>query len=92
MQPICSAEVTFEFPIEDFPIKVMGLAHDSFTESVVDIIVQHDPTFHAGKITVRASSKGKYLGLTASVHASSREQLDNLYRALTSHQMVKMVL
>jgi putative lipoic acid-binding regulatory protein len=41
---------------------------------------------------MRPSAKGTYLGLTVTVRATSREQLDNLYRALTSHPMVKMVL
>lgn len=92
MQPICSTEVIIDYPIEDFPIKIMGLANDNFTDVIAEIILLHDPDFHAGKISTRASSKGKYLGLTATVRATSREQIDNLYRALSSHPMVKMVL
>jgi putative lipoic acid-binding regulatory protein len=41
---------------------------------------------------MRPSTKGNYLSLTVTVRATSREQLDNLYRALSSHPMVKMVL
>ena len=52
----------------------------------------HDPDFHAGKMELRPSSKGTYLSLTVTVRATSREQLDNLYRALSSHPMVKYVL
>jgi len=51
-----------------------------------------DPTFHAGKMDMRPSAKGTYLSLTVTVRATSREQLDNLYRALSSHPMVKVVL
>jgi putative lipoic acid-binding regulatory protein len=43
-------------------------------------------------MTMRPSSKGNYLALTVTVRATSREQLDNLYRELSSHAMVKVVL
>lgn len=77
---------------DDFPIKIMGATQDGFAEAIVALVIEHDPSFHAGKIEMRPSSKGNYLSLTATVRATSREQLDNLYRALTSHPMVKIVL
>ncbi|SDX80835.1 hypothetical protein SAMN04515617_10740 [Collimonas sp. OK242] len=85
------AESLIEYP-SDFPIKIMGPTHDAFAPTMVGVVVQHDPTFHIDKLEVRPSSKGNYTGLTATVRATSREQLDNLYRALSSHPMVKMVL
>ncbi len=87
----CRTDGLIEYP-SDFPIKIMGAAHDEFTVTMVALIVEHDPEFHIGKITTRASAKGNYIGLTASVRATSREQLDNIYRALTAHPMVKVVL
>ena len=80
-----------EYPSE-FPIKIMGAMHDGFAQTMVELVAQHDPTFHAGKMEMRPSSQGKYLALTVTVHATSREQLDNLYRALSAHPMVKVVL
>lgn len=80
-----------EYPC-DFPIKVMGVMQESFAQTIVEVVVIHDPTFHAGKMEMRPSSKGNYLALTITVRAIHREQLDNLYRALSSHPMVKMVL
>ena len=80
-----------EYPSE-FPIKIMGPMHDAFAQTMVEVVLQHDPTFHAGKVEMRPSSKGTYLSLTVTVYATSREQLDNLYRALSSHPMVKVVL
>jgi hypothetical protein len=80
-----------EYP-SDFPIKIMGVMRDDFAQTIVDVVIQHDPEFHAGKMEMRPSSKGNYLSLTATVRATSREQLDNLYRALSSHPMVKVVL
>jgi putative lipoic acid-binding regulatory protein len=59
---------------------------------MVEVVQKHDPEFHAGKMEMRPSSKGNYLSLTVTVRATSREQLDNLYRELSSHAMVKVVL
>ncbi|HEV2610243.1 MAG TPA: DUF493 family protein [Noviherbaspirillum sp.] len=84
-------ESLIEYP-SDFPIKIMGVTQDAFAQTIVDVILQYDPTFDAGKLEMRPSSKGTYLSLTATVRATSREQLDNLYRALSSHPMVKVVL
>jgi putative lipoic acid-binding regulatory protein len=76
----------------DFPIKIMGAMQDTFAQTMVDVVISHDPEFHAGKLEMRPSTKGNYLSLTVTVRATSREQLDNLYRALSSHPMVKIVL
>lgn len=85
------SESLIDYP-SDFPIKIMGLMQDDFAHTMVALVQRHDPEFHAGKMTMRPSSKGNYLALTATVRATSREQLDNLYRELSSHAMVKVVL
>ncbi len=84
-------ESLFEFPC-DFPIKVMGKAHPDFTDTIVDVVKQFDPSFDGTRIETRPSSGGNYTGLTVTVRAQSREQLDDIYRALTGHPMVKVVL
>jgi putative lipoic acid-binding regulatory protein len=76
----------------DFPIKIMGVTQDGFAQTMVNVVLLHDPEFDADKMEMRPSSKGNYLSLTVTVRATSREQLDNLYRALSSHPMVKVVL
>ena len=76
----------------DFPIKIMGITQDAFAQTIVDLVMLHDPDFHAGKMEMRPSSNGNYLSLTVTIRATSREQLDNLYQALSSHHMVKFVL
>lgn len=76
----------------DFPIKIMGITQDAFAQTMVELVMLHDPDFHAGKMEMRPSSNGNYLSLTVTIRATSREQLDNLYRALSSHPMVKVVL
>lgn len=76
----------------DFPIKVMGERVERYAQSIVDVVLQHAPDFDPATLELRASSGGKYLSVTATIRATSRAQLDALYRALTSHPLVKVVL
>jgi len=85
------SESLIEYP-SDFPIKIMGPMQDDFAQTMIEVVLQFDISFHAGKMEMRPSSKGNYLALTATVRAISRQQLDDLYRALSSHPMVKVVL
>ena len=75
-----------------FPIKVMGLNVDGFVHAMVTVARQFDPTFDAASVELRPSKADKYLGVTLIVTATSREQLDELYRTLSTHPMVKLVL
>jgi putative lipoic acid-binding regulatory protein len=75
-----------------FPIKVMGRRVDDFAQTIVAIVREHAPDFDAATLELRTSRKGNYLSVTVTINATSREQLDNLYRALTSHPLVKVVL
>ena len=80
-----------EYPSQ-FPIKVMGLKVDGMVAAITHVAHQFDPAFDASTIELRESSGGKYLGVTVTVTATSREQLDELYRTLSTHPMVKVVL
>ena len=84
-------ENLLEFPC-DFPIKVMGETSDAFAATMVEVIKAIDPTFDASKVDMRASTGGRFISLTCTVHATSRTQLDDIYRALTSHPLSKYVL
>ena len=75
-----------------FPIKVMGAKVDGFVTAMTHIARQFDPAFDAATIELRDSKAGNYLGITLTVTVTSREQLDELYRTLSSHPMVKVVL
>ena len=75
-----------------FPIKVMGVKADGFVHAITVIAQQFDPSFDASTIELRPSKAGNYLGVTITVTATSREQLDELYRTLSTHPMVKVVL
>ncbi|ANH70102.1 MULTISPECIES: DUF493 family protein [unclassified Roseateles] len=89
--PIPPEQSLIEYPSQ-FPIKVMGAQVDGFVEAIVSVAQQFDPAFDAATVETRPSSGGKYLGVTITVTATSREQLDELYRTLTTHPMVKVVL
>lgn len=91
-EPVGSgAESLLEFPC-DFPLKIMGLAQDNLAQEVLSVIHQFAPNYDGQHMEMRASSSGKYVSLTCTVHAQSKAQLDDLYRALTSHPLVKVVL
>jgi hypothetical protein len=81
----------FEFPCS-FPIKVFGKDEDEFETLVVSIIQRHVPELHPENVNSRLSDGGKYLAVTATFIADSREQLDALYMELSAHKRVLMVL
>jgi putative lipoic acid-binding regulatory protein len=91
MQDLPRAQSLIDYPSR-FPIKVMGLNADGFVGAVTEIARRFDPAFDAASIELRPSSGSKYLGVTITVNATSREQLDELYRTLSTHPMVKVVL
>jgi putative lipoic acid-binding regulatory protein len=80
-----------EYPSQ-FPIKVMGVKEEGFVHAVTAIARQFDPAFDASTVELRESKGGNYLGVTVTVTATSREQLDDLYRTLGQHPLVKVVL
>ena len=80
-----------EYPC-DFPIKVMGLSQAGFAQAVMEVVLRHDASFKAGTIEMRSSKQARYISLTCTVRATSREQLDALYQELCDHPMVVMVL
>jgi putative lipoic acid-binding regulatory protein len=92
-QPIAPGqqESLIEYP-SLFPIKVMGKRVDGLVHAITLIAQQFDPAFDARTVELRESKGGNYLGVTITVTATSREQLDELYRTLSTHPMVKVVL
>jgi putative lipoic acid-binding regulatory protein len=84
-------ETLLEFPC-DFPLKIMGAAQDGFAQAIMDVVLVHAPDFDAAHMEMRPSKAGNYLSLTCTVRATSKAQLDALYRELSSHPMVKVVL
>jgi putative lipoic acid-binding regulatory protein len=80
-----------DFPTP-FPIKIMGRREGGFAQSVMEIVLKHAPDFQPATMEMRPSRQGKYISLTVTIEARSREQLDALYRELCDHPGVVMVL
>jgi putative lipoic acid-binding regulatory protein len=76
----------------DFPIKIMGRREPGFVQTIIDIVRKHAPDLDESAIELRASKKNRYLSVTCTIIATSREQLDALYQELGDHPAVAMVL
>lgn len=80
-----------EYPC-DFPIKILGHTRTGFAQVILEVVQRHAPDFDGATMEMKTSKHGKYLSVTCTIRATSREQLDNLYRELCDHPMVVMVL
>ena len=89
--PVVADSSPLAFPC-DFPIKVMGRKQPRFVQAVTGIVRKHAPDFDAATVEMRPSRQGKYLSVTCTVRATSRQQLDALYQELCDHPDVVMVL
>jgi putative lipoic acid-binding regulatory protein len=86
-----TTESLIQYPT-DFPIKVMGRREPRLVQTIVGIVQRHAPDFDPATVEMRTSKKNSYLSVTCTVRATSREQLDALYRELCDHPAVVMVL
>jgi len=84
-------ETFIEYPCQ-FPIKAMGLGTQNFEQVVFEIVQRHAPETQERALHKRESSNGKYLSITVTIEATSREQLDAIYMDLTAHELVLMAL
>ena len=88
---IPESESLVEYP-SDFPLKIFCAQHPEFAQSVLEVVIKHAPDYDAASMEMRASRTAKYISLTCTIRATSRAQLDALYRELCAHPLVKMVL
>ncbi len=89
-------ETLLKFPTP-FPIKAMGRmvtgdGQRDFAQIVIDIIVKHAPDLDSKLVEMRPSKNGNFLSVTATVNATSKKQLDDIYRELSGHPLVLMAL
>lgn len=91
MPAMSECDGLFDFPCE-FPLKIMGLADAALAQAVLEVVLRHAPDFDGATMAMRASTGGRYVSLTCTINATSRAQLDDLYRELSSHPLVKIVL
>lgn len=80
-----------EFPCH-FPIKIVGTKTETFFSDINTIINKHFPETLDEMIVVRESQQGNYLSITVTVYVHDQDSLDALYREISSHPEIKMVL
>ncbi len=85
------SETLLEFPCA-FPIKAMGRSEPGFDDLVVEIVRRHTPDLPEEAVKTRASRGGKWVSVTVTIQATSKQQLDTIYQALTDHEKVVMCL
>jgi len=84
-------DTLLQFPC-DFPLKIMGRDTPEFRQVMGEIVQRHMGEVDVAKVEERKSRDGTYLGVTYTVHATSKEQLDDLYRELSGNPLALMVL
>ena len=84
-------EELLSFPCE-FPIKVVGFSNEQFEITILGIIRRHFPELTETAISTRPSKDQKYLAITVTVTARSKDQLDRAYIELSEHECVIMAL
>jgi putative lipoic acid-binding regulatory protein len=84
-------ESLHKFPCE-FIIKVFGNKNDEFETTVITIIRQHCPDLRENALVLRPSKDGKYLAISVTLEAESKEQIDAIYRDLSANPNILMAL
>jgi len=84
-------EERIDFPCH-FPLKVMGLNQDDYPAFVLQVTQKHVQGISAADMHTRLSRNGKYIAVTITFDAQSREQLDALYRELNACERTRWTL
>lgn len=79
------------FPCE-YPVKVIGKDEDDFYEFVLELVTRHAPELSPADFSSRRSGGGKYLSVSVSFIAQSRDQVNGLYKELGQHKRVIIAL
>ncbi len=81
-----------EFPCEDYPVKIMGDAGDELLAFVLETTEAFAPSFDRSKVSVKASSKGRFNSITVLITATGVDQLEQYHQALRKNPAIKIVL
>jgi putative lipoic acid-binding regulatory protein len=84
-------QTLLEFPCK-FPVKAMGRDQNDFEALVTEIVLEHAVLYAGEKVTINASSSGKFISVTVTIEALSKDQLDRIYQDLTACEHVLMAL
>ena len=75
-----------------FPVKVMGVNQEDFEPLVLEIIQKHASLAASKVISKRLSRNGRFLSITVHIYAENQAQLDAIYKELSAHERVLMML
>ena len=90
-EPSIEGAPRIEFPC-DYPVKIVGENHESFSVTVIELVRRHAPEITDEHVKVRESSAGKYCAVTITIRATGEDQLRELHETLKTHPMVHLVL
>jgi len=84
-------DTLLQFPCH-FPIKIIGKADGNFEPLVIRLLFEHFPNIAENAIVLNPSRNENYMAITATVYAQNKQEIDNLYYALTKEPNILMVL
>ena len=84
-------ESLLEFPC-DFPIKMMGRDQPEFRVAAFEVIERHAGPVANDAVRESSSREGRFLSITVTIRATSQQQLDDIYRDLSSHEQILVAL
>ena len=84
-------ESAIQFPCE-FPIKIMGRDTAEFRATARALVEGHVGAIEDHRVQAAISRNGRFVSVTVTITATSRKQLDDIYREVTAHDDVLMAL
>jgi putative lipoic acid-binding regulatory protein len=86
-----SDETALEFPCR-FPIKMMGRDTPEFRATARALVEKHAGAVADDAVQAALSRNGRFVSITVTITATSKQQLDAIYRDVTAHEDVLMAL
>jgi len=75
-----------------FPIKVIGENTEKLEEIIVKVMSSFGEVIHPDEMAMKHSKNEKYLSVTFTIVARSREYIERIYSELNAQKEVKMVM
>ncbi|PCJ27806.1 MAG: hypothetical protein COA96_02855 [SAR86 cluster bacterium] len=80
-----------EFPCL-YPIKIIGIASESFQDDVIATVEKYTEKISADQIELRESKQQNYVSVRVTITATGEDQIRELFTDLKTIENVKLVL